>query len=139
MSSALASQDFRRWAITVPNEVTADPLWRLSAYRLGSFLGNLAWDDANVLFRNGITRPAASQLYRAVWSAPANMAEGYSKVSGRDRARIFEYALGSVREASVWYQAGRRVLSDDIVAHRTAILSEIRRLLLVMVPSERKK
>jgi four helix bundle protein len=85
------------------------------------------------------TRPIASQLYRAVWSVSANMAEGYSRTSGRDRARIFEYALGSTREAAVWYRAGRHVLSGDILDRRSAALAEIRRLLLVMIPVERSK
>jgi four helix bundle protein len=67
------------------------------------------------------------------------MAEGYSRRSGRDRARVFEYALGSTREADVWYRAGRHVLSGDRLKKRIATLAEIRRLLLVMIPVEREK
>jgi four helix bundle protein len=111
----------------------------VSAYRLGLFLGDKAWQDVGVLWRNGVTRPTAAQLYRAIWSVPANTAEGYSRTSGRDRARLFEYALGSTREAAVWYRAARRVLNEEVVDMRTAALAEIRRLLLVMVPVERSK
>jgi four helix bundle protein len=139
LESILGSPHYLRWASTLQPDVTADPLWRVSAYRLSSYLGDMAWDDARVLWGNGVTRPVASQLYRAVWSVSANMAEGYSRASGRDRARMFEYALGSAREAAVWYHAGRHVRSDEILSVRRATLAEIRRLLLVMVPVERKK
>jgi hypothetical protein len=52
---------------------------------------------------------------------------------------MFEYALGSTREAIVWYKAGRPVLAKEILSARSATLGEIRRLLLVMVPVERSK
>jgi four helix bundle protein len=137
--SLLQSEDYRRWASALNSDITADPLWCVSAYRLGLFAGDMAWDDAGVVWRNGVTRATAGQLYRATWSIPANAAEGYSRSSGRDRARLFEYALGSTREAAVWYRAARRVLSEDLVEARIATLAEIRRLLLVMVPVERNK
>jgi len=139
LESVLRSPNYLKWAAAMPPEVSADPLWRLSAYRLGVYLGDLAWADSRLLWRNSITRPVASQLYRAVWSIAANVAEGYSRASGRDRARMFEYALGSTREAAVWYKAGRPVLADETLSIRSATLAEIRRLLLVMVPVERAK
>ena len=139
LESVLRSPNYLQWAAGIPPEVSADPLWRVSAYRLGLYIGDLAWADSHLLWRNGITRPLASQLYRAVWSIAANVAEGYSRASGRDRARLFEYALGSTREACVWYKAGRSVLAHETLSARSAILVEIRRLLLVMVPIERAR
>ena len=109
----------------------------MAVYRLSLFLLNLAWEDARQL-DSGITRPLAGQLYRAVASIPANIAEGYGRLSGRDRARFYEYALGSTREAIVWYRACRRMLGEEVARHRIDALTEIRRLLLVITPAERR-
>jgi four helix bundle protein len=73
-----------------------------------------------------------------VSSIGANLGEGYSRSSGKDRARIFEYALSSVRESITWYQAGRPVLGE-VVPARLNVLEEIRRLLLAIIPRERGK
>jgi len=76
-------------------------------------------------------------LYQAVTSISANIAEGYGRQSGRDRARFYEYALGSTREALVRYRAARGKLSEDLVRHRIAVLIELRQLLLVIAPAQR--
>jgi four helix bundle protein len=120
----------------LPPDVTADPLWRMAVYRLALFLMDVAWGDAATLDR-GIMRPVAVQLYRAVASIPANIAEGYGRSSGRDRARFYEYALCSAREAAVWYRAGRGTLGEALARQRIEALTEIRRLLLVITPAER--
>jgi four helix bundle protein len=110
----------------------------MAVYRLALFLMDVGWGDAATLDR-GITRPVAVQLYRAVASIPANIAEGYGRSSGRDRARFYEYALCSAREAAVWYRAGRGTLGDEIACQRIEALTEIRRLLLVITPAERAR
>jgi four helix bundle protein len=125
-----------RWCATLTRDVTADPLWRMAVYRLSLFLMDLAWDDATRLDR-GITRQVAAQLYGAVSSISANIADGYGRQSGRDRARFYEYALCSAREAVVWYRAGRRKLGREVASRRIETLTEIRRLLLVITPAER--
>ena len=133
----LTSEAYRRWCGTLTLEVTGDPLWRMSVYRLSLFILDLAWDDANTLDR-GMTREIAAQLYGAVASISANIADGYGRQSGRDRARFYEYALSSTREAMVWYRAGRKKLGEDLATQRTLALAEIRRLLLVITPAERQ-
>ena len=70
-------------------------------------------------------------------SIAANAGEAYSKSSGKDRARIFEIALGSVRESMEWYNASRPVLGDDTAGDRLKRLEEMRRLLLAIIPRER--
>jgi four helix bundle protein len=132
----LESESYRGWCATLASEITADPLWRMAVYRLSLYSMDLAWGDAITLDR-GFTRPIALQLYRAVASIPANIADGYGRQSGRDRARFYEYALCSAREAAVWYRAGRRKLGEELACRRVATLAEIRRLLLVVTPSER--
>jgi len=71
----------------------------------------------------------ADQLTRAVGSIAANIAEGHSRSSLADRLRFFGYALGSAREAAVWYETLRGALGG-IVTDRQDTLIQIRRLLL---------
>lgn len=67
----------------------------------------------------------------------ANLAEGYSRGTGRDRARFYEFALGSARESRDWYYKARHVLGERVVAHRLDFLTRIIRLLLTMIPDQR--
>jgi four helix bundle protein len=97
----------------------------------------LAWRDVSKLAKDRRTLNLSSQLYRAVGSIGANIAEGYSRQSRKDQARFYEYAWGSAREARGWYFQGRQVLSPEVVAHRLHILAEIARLLLSIIPSQR--
>jgi hypothetical protein len=45
--------NYDTWVKSVPLEITADPLWKVEAYRLALFAGDLGWRD---------------QLYRALGS-----------------------------------------------------------------------
>ncbi len=79
----------------------------------------------------------ADQLYGAVCSVGANLAEGYSRSTGKDRALFYQYALGSARESQDGYYKARFVLSEEIFNQRTKVLVEIIRLLLTMIPQQR--
>jgi four helix bundle protein len=70
-------------------------------------------------------------------SIGTDIAEGYSRGTGRDRARFYEYALGSARESRDLYFKGRHILGETIIGHRLNVLAEIIRLLLTMVPQQR--
>jgi four helix bundle protein len=129
--------DYQAWERTVPESVTGDVLWRIQAYRLAEYLGDLAWQDASTLLKDRRTVSLADQLYRAIGSIGANIAEGYSRSSGRDRARFLEYALGSARECRFWYRRARHVLDQDAVSERLDCLARIIRLLLVTIPGQR--
>ena len=120
-----------------PDGSTIDRLSRMRVYRLAIDLVPDAWHDAGKLREDPVTEKISGQLYAAVGSVVSNLAEGYSRSSGRDRARIFEYALGSVREAMAWYRLGEPVLGADVVRGRFAILEEMRRMLLAIIPRER--
>ncbi|PWU16160.1 MAG: four helix bundle protein [Verrucomicrobia bacterium] len=128
---------FDDWLKAVPNEITGDSIWKMEAYRLSLFLADLAWHDATKLMRDRRTLDSAGQLYRAVGSIEANISEGYSRGSGKDRARFYEYALGSSRESRGWYYKGRHILSDVVAQHRIVLITHIARLLLKMVPEQR--
>ena len=128
---------FEDWMKTVPQELKGDPLWRMEVYRLSVFAADLAWPDVTKLITDKRTISLADQLYRAVGSASANIAEGYGRQSGKDQARYYEYALGSAREARNWYYQSRHVLTDTVATHRIRLLTQIIRLLLTIIPSER--
>ena len=129
--------DYDEWEATVPISLRGDTLWKVKAYRLALFLADLGWEDTSRLLRDRRTVALADQLYRAVGSISANIAEGYSRGTGRDRARFYEYALGSARESRDWYYKSRHILEDPTVGNRIDLLTNIIRLLLTMVPQQR--
>jgi four helix bundle protein len=128
---------FDEWLVSVPVELTGDPLWQMKVYRYAVFAGDLAWQDVSTLIQDKRMIGLADQLYRAAGSVGANIAEGYGRQSGKDQARFYEYALGSTREARGWYYQGRYILSDAVAAHRMQLLTQIARLLLTIIPAER--
>ena len=128
---------YEEWLTAVPEEFTGDPLWRMEVYRLALFAADLAWHDVCKLGQDKRTIEVADQLFRAVGSVHANISEGYSRQSGKDQARFYEYALGSDREARGWYWQGSYVLTEEVAVHRITLLTRIARLLLTMIPSER--
>ncbi len=129
--------NFEEWLKTVPCEITNDVLWKVEVYRLALLLSDLSWYDVTKLIRDKRTLELSSQLYEAVGSISANIAEGYSRGTGRDRARFYEYSLGSARESRDWYFKGRHVLGDQITKHRFGLLVQTIRLLLTMIPEQR--
>jgi four helix bundle protein len=123
--------------VPVSVETSHDPLTRMRVFRLAAELIPDAFEDAKVLRAEPITEEIAGQLYAAVCSIEANISEGYSRSSGKDRARIFEYALGSVRESMSWYKSSNPVLGELTVQDRRDRLEEMRRLFLAIIPRER--
>lgn len=128
---------FQEWLETVPDTITRDSLWKMKAYRIALFVSDLGWRDVTRLSGERRTMALADQMYRSLGSISANLAEGYSRATGRDRAHFYEYALGSARETRDWYYKARYVLTEAVTAHRMSLLTEIIRLLLAMVPQQR--
>ena len=131
--------NFNDWLTTVPETITGDSLWKIEAYRLGLFAADVSWYDVTKLMLDKRTLDLSDQLYRAIGSISANIAEGYSKSTGKDRARFYEYALGSARESRDWYYKSRHILGDDIANHRMNFMTQIIRLLTTMVPQQRRQ
>ena len=129
--------NYSEWEKTVARTITDDPLWNLKVYRLALFLAAIAWNDVTKLLQDKRTIAIADQLYRAVGSVGANIAEGYGRSSQRDQVRFYEYALGSAREGRHWYEMAKPVLGDVVVEHRSDLLAQITRLLLTIIPAER--
>src|ERR1035438_622884 len=125
------------WLKAVPVEIGGDLLWKVEAYRLALFLAELAWRDATKLTQDRRMFGLSDQLYRAVGSISANIPEGHSRSSGKDRARFYEYALGSARESRGWFCKARHVLGENVAQHRMRLVTQIIRLLLTMIPDQR--
>jgi four helix bundle protein len=128
---------YEEWVESVPPEIKGDALWRVEAYRLALFAAEMGWHDVTKLVGDQRTRSLSDQLYRALGSISANIAEGYSRGTGKDRARFYEYALGSARESRDWYYKAHHVLGDSVAQHRLGLLTQIIRLLLTIVPQQR--
>jgi four helix bundle protein len=129
--------NYSEWLKSVPASLTGDSLWRMEAYRLALFAGEFAWLDVTKLMGDKRTVSLSGQLYEAIGSIGANLSEGYSRASAKDRARFYEYALGSARESRTWHFDARHILGDSVVQHRLDFLTQIIRLLLTTIPGQR--
>ncbi len=130
---------YEEWLKSVPDSLTGDPLWRMKVYRLALFVADLGWHDVTQLSKDRRTWKLSDQLYAALGSIGVNIAEGYSRSSGKDRARLYEYALGSARESRNWYFNARHLLGHEVALHRMRLLTHIIRLLLKIIPEERTR
>ncbi|MFA7257241.1 MAG: four helix bundle protein [Kiritimatiellales bacterium] len=128
---------YNEWQETVPEMIRQDSLWSLTVYRHSLFISDITWRDVKQLAEDVCTRSLSDQLYRSIGSVCANIEEGYSKISAKDRARFYEYALGSARESRGWFYRARHVLGEKVALHRINLLTEIIRLLLTMIPEQR--
>jgi four helix bundle protein len=128
---------FEEWERNIPTSISDDALWKMKIYRLALYLGDISWSDVTTLIQDRRTIALSDQLYRAVGSISANYAEGFSRSTGKDRARFFEYALGSARESRDWYYKSRHILEQSIIQHRLQLLADIIRILLTIIPNER--
>jgi four helix bundle protein len=128
---------FDEWAKDVPAEIRRDSLWNVQAYQLALYLFDLCHQDSEYCRKDDQARVLWDQLYRATGSISANIAEGYSKSTGKDRARFYEYALGSARESRDWYYKVRHALPAATYQARLDLLTHIIRLLITMIPQQR--
>jgi len=129
--------NFEEWQNDISEMIKTDTLWKMSVYRYALFLGDLGWHDVTKLQQDRRTKGVSDQLYRALGSVSANIAEGYSRGSNKERAHFYEYSLGSARESRDWYHKGRHILGDTVVEHRMNMLVQIIKLLLTMIPEQR--
>jgi len=129
---------YEEWEQTVPDTICNDVLWKVKAYRLSLFLAELSWHDGASMTKNAQLTSVADQLVRACGKIGASIAEGYSRGTGRDRARFYEYSLGSLREARHWYYQGRFRLTAEVLEHRLELIQQTIRLLLSMITADRK-
>ena len=131
--------NYQDWEKGVPEVFTSDALWNMKVYRLALFTTDIGWEDVSKLSKDLRTRKLSDQMYRPLGSIAANIAEGYSRSSGKDRVRFYAYSLGSAREARGWYYQARHLLGEEVALHRMEILTRIAQLLLAIIPNQRHK
>ncbi len=129
---------YEEWERGVPDAIRNDAVWKVEAYRLALFLADLAWHDCTKLLEDRRTVSTADQLYRSTGKISGNISEGYSRGTSKDRARFYEYAIGSTRESRDWYWNGRHVLGEEVATHRIELCARILRLTITMTSNERK-
>jgi four helix bundle protein len=132
-------QEFEQWEREVPLEVTSDPLWHCTAYKLAVFAADRAWSDITALAGDRRTAHIADQLGRSLGGIGANYIDAYSRSSPGDRCRFYEYSLGEAREARGWYFKGRRVIGEGRLRQALELLTRIVQLLTVTIVRERGK
>lgn len=130
---------YDEWEATVSGTLKADAIWRVQAYRLASYVGSEAGFDADTVAERPWLVKSAGQLASAAESVPANIAEGYARLSPRDRIRYYEYALGSAAETKSRYVTLTRRFDPSLVEARLEILASVSRLILKMIHSGRLK
>ncbi|MDH7486438.1 MAG: four helix bundle protein [Anaerolineae bacterium] len=116
--------NYAEWAESVPQEIKNDALWTVEAYRLALFAADIGWRDVTKLMRDRRTLGLSDQLYRALGSISANVAEGYSRGTGRDRAR---FVTAYLWPCNVRYSGG--LASLRALKGRSNLLLDSRRLL----------
>ena len=130
---------YEEWEEAVPPSVRADGSWKVQAYRLSLHFAACVWEDTELLGQDHRSTSIPAQLCRAAGSIAANIAEGYGRRSPIDRARYFEYALGSAAESRTWYIMCRPGLVAGLGEKRLEQLASVTRLLLVMIKNERTR
>ena len=123
----------------VPNAVRRDGLWRLAAYRLARFASARGWVAANRLSHDPRMWKVTRQLYGALGSVCANLADGHARSSHADRARLYEYALTSVRESREWYLHAMPILGEEEALADLSLLDEIAALITAHVADQRDR
>ena len=129
---------YAEWILSVPSEITNDPIWKLEVYRLALFAGDIGWTDVLAISKQPLMYSIADQLHRSLGSISANLTEGYSRSKGLGRARFIEIALGSARESRDWYYKSRHVLKEEVISHRIGLITHIIGMLTPMIPHQRK-
>jgi four helix bundle protein len=129
MDDAAIDLELALWDARQPPWERQDPVWTLIAFRLSRFVLDLARADLRAVAHRVPLR-TRDQLLRAVASISANVGEGYARPGNAERARFYAFALGSAREATVWYRAIGDALPGNVLEQRVAVLARIRRLLL---------
>ena len=130
---------YDEWEATVPALLKADAIWRVQAFRLAGYAGAVAGRDADSIAEHSWLVKSAAQLASAAESIPANIAEGYARLSPKDRVRYYEYALGSAAETRSRYVTLSRRFDPSVLDARLRVLASITRLVLTMIRSGRLK
>lgn len=132
------SEEVKDWESSVHPAIRHDLLWTLDAYRAALRLSDEASPDVASLVKHH-SFGLADQMERAAGSISANLAEGYSRKSPRERARFYEYALGSARELRDWYHKARMKLGPTRASERIASTTAVIQMTCGLIRLERQR
>lgn len=128
---------YSNWEKQVHPDMKNDVLWKIEAYRYSLYLADLCWfDSQRIIHLKHFSM--ADQLLRSCGSVSANISEGYSRISDKEKARFYEIAFGSAREARGWYFKSRHILTPELASKRIRLVTRIIKLLLNMISDRRK-
>jgi len=85
--------------------------------------------DLPILQKNFVGRILAGNQLRSLDSICSNMEEGYERKSGKEIINFFRMSKGSAGEAKGRYKRLSKILPEEIVNKRVAVLNEIRAIL----------
>ena len=86
-------------------------------------------EDLAILEKSFTGRVLAGNQLRCLDSICANMEEGYERKSGKDIMNFFRMSKGSTGEARGRYKRLIKILPEQIINRRVAVLNEIRAML----------
>jgi len=85
--------------------------------------------DLPILQKNFVGRILAGNQLRSLDSICSNMEEDYERKSGKEIINFFKMSKGSAGEAKGRYKRLSKILPEEIVNKRVAVLNEIRAIL----------
>jgi len=80
--------NYEDWEAGVPIVFKEDSLWKMKVCRHALFAADLGWHDVTKLMKDWRTVGLSDQLYRALGSVSANIAEGYPRGTGKDPSAL---------------------------------------------------
>jgi four helix bundle protein len=130
---------YEAWVEEVHQRVKEEPTWQNLGYRKALFLYDLAWRDCERMTEDRRGRAVAGQLIRSAGSISANVEEGHGRGYGKQRNWFLTVSVGSARETKGWYWRARKLLSEDVLEHRLALVDEVISLLVHELKRQRSR
>jgi len=97
----------------------------LGFYPASMKLWDLCRQDSETLCKDYRGKEISAQLIRSAGSIPANIEEGYGRISAKEYIRYLTYTLGSARESRGWYKKSNRLLSARLIKERINLIAQI--------------
>ncbi|MEO0095884.1 MAG: four helix bundle protein [candidate division WOR-3 bacterium] len=85
--------------------------------------------DLPILQKSFAGRTLATNQLRCIDSICANMEEGYERKAGKEIKNFFRMSKGSAGEAKGRYKRLNKILPQELIDKRVAVLNEIRAML----------
>ena len=90
---------------------------------------NFINEDLPILENTFVGQTLARNQLRCLDSICANMEEGYDRKAGKEIKNFFRMSKGSAAEAMGRYKRFKKILPENIIYKRVAILNEIKAML----------